>query len=211
MKVIRALEKALESAMGMEAVVEPSNAVARKEIRVMFNGIRSMSRLPLATQGAYVPYETLIDVVISARVSGGNTQCFLASQQVQLNLCITDFLTNDLIVLKDIGEELPAGFGGLSERLTIVGDAEISDARKIASGWSETKQSDDFERKPDLFVWREDWQATLELTTHKYFIYPDVTKTTLTRQKYFTNPNVTEITAHSELTGESHTISDKEQ
>ncbi|EGQ8442830.1 hypothetical protein GTW15_07515 [Vibrio cholerae] len=179
----------------MQAVIEPSNAIARKEVRVMFNGIRSMSRLPLATQGAYVPYETLIDVVISARVSGGNTQCFLSSQQMQLNLCMTDFLTNDLIVLKDIGEALPAGFGGLSERLSIVGDAEISDARKIGSGWSEPKRDDDFEHKDELFVWREDWQATLELTVHKQF----------------TNPDVIEITAHSELTGESHTISDEEQ
>ncbi len=195
MKVIRALKTSLEETLGMQAVIEPSNAIARKEVRVMFNGIRSMSRLPLATQGAYVPYETLIDVVISARVSGGNTQCFLASQQMQLNLCMTDFLTNDLIVLKDIGETLPAGFGGLSERLTIVGDAEVSDARKIGSGWSEPKHDDDFEHKDELFVWREDWQATLELTTHKHF----------------TNPDVTEITAHSELTGESHTISDKEQ
>ncbi len=195
MKVIRALEKALESATGMEAVVEPSNAVARKEIRVMFNGVRAMNRLPIATQGAYVPYEMLVDVVISARVSGGNTQCFLSSQQMQLNLCLTDFLTNDLIVLKDIGEALPVGFADLSERLTIMGDAEISDAKKIASGWSEPKQNDDFERKEELFVWREDWQATLELTVHKHF----------------TNPDVTEITAVSELTGESHTISDEEQ
>lgn len=195
MKVIRALKTSLEEALGMQAVIEPSNAIARKEVRVMFNGIRSMSRLPLATQGAYVPYETLIDVVISARVSGGNTQCFLASQQMQLNLCMTDFLTNDLIVLKEIGEALPAGFGGLNERLTIVGDAEISDARKMGSGWSEPKRDDDFEHKDELFVWREDWQATLELTVHKQF----------------TNPDVTEITAHSELTGESHTISDEEQ
>lgn len=195
MKVIRALERALEEALGMQAVVEPSNAIARKEVRVMFNGIRSLNRLPLAAQGSYVPYEMLVDVVISARVSGGNKQCFLSSQQMQLNLCMTDYLTNDLMVLKDIGEALPAGFGGLSERLTIKGDAEISGARRADSGWSEPKQNDDFDHKPELFVWREDWQATLELTVHKHF----------------TNPNVTEITAHSELTGESHTISDKEQ
>ncbi|MGL4830862.1 MAG: hypothetical protein ACRCXG_16380, partial [Vibrio sp.] len=124
MKVIRALEKALEEALGMQAVVEPSNAIARKEVRVMFNGIRGLNRLPLAVQGSYVPYEMLVDVVISARVSGGNTQCFLSSQQMQLNLCMTDFLANDLIVLKDIGEALPVGFGGWNERLTIVGDAE---------------------------------------------------------------------------------------
>ncbi|NAW98986.1 MULTISPECIES: hypothetical protein [unclassified Vibrio] len=195
MKVIRALEKVLEEALGMQAVVEPSNAIARKEVRVMFNGIRGLNRLPLAVQGSYVPYEMLVDVVISARVSGGNTQCFLSSQQMQLNLCMTDFLANDLIVLKDIGEALPPGFGGLSERLTIKGDAEISDARKIGSSWSEPKRDDDFEHKDELFVWREDWQATLELTVHKQF----------------TNPEVTEITAHSELTGESHTISDEEQ
>lgn len=195
MKVIRALEKALEETLGMQAVVEPSNAIARKEVRVMFNGIRGLNRLPLAVQGSYVPYEMLVDVVISARVSGGNTQCFLSSQQMQLNLCMTDFLTNDLIVLKDIGEALPVGFGELSGRLTVVGDAEISDARKIGSGWSEPKRDDDFEHKDELFVWREDWQATLELTVHKQF----------------TNPDVTEITAHSELTGESHTISDEEQ
>ncbi|MBT2919824.1 hypothetical protein [Vibrio anguillarum] len=195
MKVIRALEKALEEALGMQAVVEPSNAIARKEVRVMFNGIRGLNRLPLAVQGSYVPYEMLVDVVISARVSGGNTQCFLSSQQMQLNLCMTDYLTNDLIVLKDIGEALPVGFGELSGRLTVVGDAEISDARKIGSSWSEPKRDDDFEHKDELFVWREDWQATLELTVHKQF----------------TNPEVTEITAQSELTGESHTISDEEQ
>ncbi|CAH8242749.1 conserved hypothetical protein [Vibrio aestuarianus] len=195
MKVIRALEKALEEAIGMQAVVEPSNAVARKEVRVMFNGVQGLNRLPLATQGSYVPYEMLVDVVISARVSGGNTQCFLSSQQMQLNLCMTDHLTNDLIVLKDIGESLPAGFGGPSDRLTIMGDAEISGARKVASGWSEPKRDDDFEHKDEMFVWREDWQATLELTVHKQF----------------NNPKVTEITAHSELTGESHTISNEEQ
>lgn len=194
MKVIRTLEKTLQTSLGMQAVVEPSNAVARKEVRVMFNGIRGLNRLPLATQGSYVPYEMLLDVVISARVSGGNTQCFLSSQQIQLNLRMTDYLTHDLIVLKDIGEDLPAGFGELCELLTVVGDAEMSDARKLSSGWSEPKQNDDFDSKDELFTWREDWQATLVLTVHKHF----------------TNPNVTEITAKSVLTGESHTISDEE-
>ncbi len=195
MKVIRALKTSLEEALGMQAVVEPSNAVARKEVRVMFNGIRSLNRLPLATQGSYVPYEMLVDVVISARVSGGNTQCFLSSQQMQLNLCMTDFLTNDLIVLEGIGEALPVGFGGLSERLTIKGNAEISDARKIGSGWSEPKSDDNFEHKDALFVWREDWQATLELTVHKQF----------------TNPGTSAVTVVSELTGESQTMNGEEQ
>ncbi|CAK1711290.1 conserved hypothetical protein [Vibrio crassostreae] len=187
MKVIRALEKALETSLGMQVVVEPSNAVTRKEVRVLFNGIRALNRLPLTTQGSYIPYEMLLDVVISARVSGGNTQCFLSSQQIQLNLRMTDYLTHDLIVLKDIGEDLPAGFGEFCERLTVVGDAEISDARKTSSGWSEPKQNDDFDPKDDLFTWREDWQATLVLTVHKHF----------------TNPDVTEITAKSLLTGKS--------
>lgn len=150
MKVIRALEKALETSLGMQVVVEPSNAVTRKEVRVLFNGIRALNRLPLTTQGSYIPYEMLLDVVISARVSGGNTQCFLSSQQIQLNLRMTDYLTHDLIVLKDIGEDLPAGFGEFCERLTVVGDAEVSDARKTSSGWSEPKQNDDFDPKDDL-------------------------------------------------------------
>ncbi len=194
MKVIRALEQRLETALGIEAVVEPSNALARKEVRVMFNGIRALNRLPLPSQGSFVAYEMLVDVVISARVSGGNTQCFLSSQQMQLNLCMTDYLTHDLIVLKGIGESLPVGFGELSERLTVVGDAEVSDARKVASGWSESKQNDDVEHQETLFTWREDWQATLEMTVHKHF----------------TNPDVTEITAVNELSGESHTITDEE-
>lgn len=194
MKVIRVLEKTLEAALGMQAVVEPSNAIARKEVRVMFNGIRGLNRLSTAAQRDYVPYEMLVDVVISARISGGNTRGFLASQQMQLNLCMTDYLTNDLIVLKNIGEALPVGFGDLSERLTIVGDAELLDTRKVASGWSEPKRDDDFDHKDDLFVWREDWHATLELTVHKHFI----------------NPNVREITSVNQLSGESSTITNED-
>lgn len=193
MKVINALKAELEKCFATQVVIEPSNAVARKEMRVMFNGLRSLNRLSVQSQGSYTPYEMLIDVVISARVSGGNTECFLASQQMQLNILLTEYLTNELLIFPNIGEMLPVGFGNLDQRLEIVGDAELFNATKQNSGWSAPKETDDFTPRDDLFVWREDWQATLVMTVHKHFI----------------NPKVSEITSVNQLSGESSTISDE--
>lgn len=194
MKVINALKTELEKRFNTQVVVEPSNAIARKEMRVMLNGVRALNRLSVMTQGSYTPYEMLIDVVISARVSGGNTQCFLASQQMQLNILLTEYLTNELLIFTDIGERLPVGFGNLDQRLEIVGDAELFNATKQGSGWSAPKENDNFQHQDELFTWREDWQVTLAMTVHKHFI----------------NPKVREITSVNQLSGESSTITDED-
>lgn len=191
MKVINAIKAELEKRFATQVVIEPSNAIARKEMRVIFNGLRALNRLSTQSQGSYTPYEMLIDVVISARVSGGNTSCFLANQQMQLNILLTEYLTNELLIFSDIGERLPIGFGNLDQRLEIVGDAELFNATKQGSGWSAPKDNDNFEHQDELFTWREDWQVTLAMTVHKHFI----------------NPKVTEITSVNQLSGESSIIS----
>lgn len=191
MKVINAIKAELEKRFATQVVIEPSNAIARKEMRVIFNGLRALNRLSTQSQGSYIPYEMLIDVVISARVSGGNTSCFLANQQMQLNILLTEYLTNELLIFPDIGERLPIGFGNLDQRLEIVGDAELFNATKQGSGWSAPKDNDNFEHQDELFTWREDWQVTLAITVHKHFI----------------NPKVTEITSVNQLSGESSIIS----
>ncbi|KGT35754.1 hypothetical protein HC02_02025 [Vibrio parahaemolyticus] len=54
--VLDKLKATLDSRFNMQAVVEPSNAVARREIRVMADNIQ-LNRIPSPAYTKYVPYE----------------------------------------------------------------------------------------------------------------------------------------------------------
>lgn len=175
MKVITALEAELESRFGIEAIIEPSNARARLEIRVVPSGITSIKRLSADNMFQPVAYEVLMKVGITLRISGGNTNGYLATQATLLTIDMHEYLVHDLIVLKDIGEPLKIPgkrMASLDHRLDLVGDAELIDAKREQAGWTGTKEQDDYGHTEELFVFREDWSATLVMTAHRHYFNP---------------------------------------
>lgn len=184
MKVFDALERALEAHFGrrtsdssraLHVVTEPSNAMARREIRIMPTAQRLAQADAVSAWVAYTPYELVIDVTISVRLSGGNSNKLLTSEAMLHAITLQELLTQRLMVLKDIGEPLPDMRADMTAgwQLAIVGDAELTGAKRLASGFAGSQQGPEFEqRKDDLYTWREDWQASLVMTVHRTFPNP---------------------------------------
>ncbi|PKF50916.1 hypothetical protein [Enterovibrio nigricans] len=187
-KAIDALKHCIEKRLGLEAVVEPSNAVSRAEVRVMLTGTQKLTRLDATHQATFVPYEALVDVTISLRVSGGNTQHSISSQALAYNLELSEYLEHDLIVLEGIGQTLqnPRAVSerSIDDSLVIVGDGELTQVKFMNAGFSSTKSDDDYESRDELFVYRIDYTAKLMLTLHRRFYNPPMQQVTALNETY---------------------------
>lgn len=175
--VLDKLKAALDSRFNMQAVVEPSNAVARREIRVMADNIQ-LNRVPSVAYAQYVPYEGVINAVISMRVSGGNTKHFLSAQAMQYAIAMAHYLEHQVVVIKDVAQKLDdmKPIDDLFNWMEIVGDAEIISAKEMATGWSGNKSDDDVDNSDELFVYRKDWQVTIGITIHSHFYNPTLSQ-----------------------------------
>ncbi|MBE3899198.1 hypothetical protein HJ158_08250 [Vibrio parahaemolyticus] len=171
--VLDKLKVALDSRFNMQAVVEPSNAVARREIRVMADNIQ-LNRIPSPAYTKYVPYEGVINAVVSMRVSGGNTKHFLSAQAMQYAIAMAHYLEHQIVVIKDVAQKLD-DMKPTDDRfnwMEIVGDAEIITAKEMSTGWAGNKDDDNYDNSDELFVYRKDWQVTIGITIHSHFYNP---------------------------------------
>ncbi len=173
--VLQKIKEKLDARFNMEAVVEPSNAVARREIRVMASDLE-LNRIPAAPYSVYTPYEGVMKAVISMRVSGGNTNRFLSAQAMQYTIAMEQYLMHELFIIENVAQKLD-DMKPTDDRINwseIVGDAEIIKVNRdeSSSGWSGTKDDDDYDNSDELFVYRKDYQVLIALTIHRHFYNP---------------------------------------
>lgn len=187
MIVLDKLEQRLESHFAgpdaMHVVTEPSNAMARREIRLMVTGHRLAEADRMSEFTPYVPYELILDLLISVRLSGGNSNKTLSTDALLHGIALNELLTQRLLVLEGVDEvltdmriEATPGW-----QLKVVGDAELVDAKRLQSGFAGDQDGEEYEqRKDDLYTWREDWKASLVMTVHRVFPNPTLRRLTLT-------------------------------
>ncbi|MCE7729632.1 hypothetical protein [Vibrio campbellii] len=174
---IDSLQSAIEKYLDITTVVEPSNAMAAIEVRVMVIGANKLNPLPKPSCfDLYVPYEWNLPVVVSVRATGANSYNSLAGQAAWLNVQLANLLENELYEIKGVGQELdtPKGLkvSGVMNKLKVVGDAELTNATFSNSGFSGNKEGDNFENYDGPFTYREDWNLTMVLTLHREFYSP---------------------------------------
>lgn len=177
--VLEKIKEALDERFNMQAVIEPSNAVARREIRVMAFDIE-LNRVPAQPFVSYVPFEGVMKAVISMRVSGGNTNRYLSAQAMQYTIAMEQYLMHELFIVKDIGQKLDdlKPIDDAFNWSEIVGDAEIISVKRdeSQSGWSGNKEDDNHSNSDELFVYRKDYQVLIGLTIHRHFYNPVIKK-----------------------------------
>lgn len=187
MIVLDKLEQLLESHFAgpdaMHVVTEPSNAMARREIRIMPTNQRLSEADRMSEMTAYVPYELVLDLLVSVRLSGGNSNKTLTTDALLHAIALNELLTQRLVVLEGVDEVLtdmrisPAP----GWELKVVGDAELVNAKRLNSGFAGDQEGEEFEqRKEDLYTWREDWQVSLVMTVHRVFPNPALRQIILT-------------------------------
>lgn len=178
--VIERLREYLQQQLNMTVIADPNNAIARRAVRVTPVST-SMSRLPADGTGNFTPFELLLGIQISLKLSGGNAGDFLTSQIIESGIGLQCFLIDDLVILKDVTQELPAldnDSVGLFTSTRIVGDAELTDPRRVGSNIDNNAQND--QQSSDLFFYTEVWSATLVMTIHRYFVNPRLREVTYT-------------------------------
>ncbi|MFV0261376.1 MAG: hypothetical protein ACK5JN_02905 [Kluyvera sp.] len=174
--VIERLRKWLEVQLNMTAIMEPNNALARRSVRIAPAGMK-MSALPSDKPGDYTPFELLLTVQMTLKLSGGNAGDFLTSQIVETGIGMNCFLLDDLMILKDIGQELPLLANDAVGKYTgtrIVGDAELTDVRRVAYHLDNNAQND--AQSAAMPVYTEVWTGVLVMTLHRYFPNPRLQK-----------------------------------
>lgn len=188
MIVLDKLEQRLEAHFAgpdaMHVVTEPSNAMSRREIRLMPIEQRLNEADRMSEWTSYVPYELVLVLLLSVRLSGGNSNKNLTADALLHAIALNELLTQRLMVLEGVDEELTdmridAAPGW---QLKVVGDAELVNAKRLRSGFAGNQEGEEFEqRKDELYTWREDWQVSLVMTVHRVFPNP------LLRQLILTN------------------------
>ncbi|MGQ3662063.1 hypothetical protein [Citrobacter braakii] len=159
----------------VSAIMEPNNAMARRSVRIAQTG---MALNPLSMKVPFtdrVPYELLLKLQVTLRLSGGNAGDWLTHQIIESGVGFHCHLGDDLVVLKDVAETLPfldspdsdSGFFGAE----IVGDAELTDVKRVGSGYEHGAQNT-FEPDGNLYTYSEVWTCTLVLTLHRLFNNP---------------------------------------
>ncbi|MBE8578636.1 hypothetical protein [Vibrio sp. OPT18] len=177
---INKLKAEIERYLNITTVVEPSNAMSAIEVRIMFTGTQKLNQLPKPDGDfdSYVPYEWILPVVVSVRATGGNADHSLSGQAAWINLQLANYLDNELYEVRGVTQviQVPRGLMQLGpmNRLRIIGDAEITDAKFISSTFSGDKPSDDYEPHIELFTYREDWNLNVVLTVHRDFETPEL-------------------------------------
>ncbi|MNQ78815.1 hypothetical protein D3C85_937370 [compost metagenome] len=180
MIVLDKLEQALLAQFGggdrpIHIITEPSNAMARREIRIIVTAQRLNNLDLMSDEVAFTPYELMLDLLISVRLSGGNSNKLLSGQAILHSTVLAEFLAKRLIVLTGVDEVLPDMSAELMPgwELKIVGDAELVQAKRLRSGFAGEQAGEEYEQhKTDLYTWREDWQASLAMTVHRVFPNP---------------------------------------
>ncbi|EOW2077597.1 hypothetical protein ACNZ70_001922 [Vibrio mimicus] len=199
--VINKLREAIERYLDITTIVEPNNAMAAIEVRIMIVGQQKFTPLPMDAIKSYVAYEWLLPVTISVRITGGNAGNALAGQAAWINMQLSNFLENELIEIKGVTQTLkvPKGLAiySKSNTLSIVGDAEIIDPQFKVSGFVGNKEQDDHETYDGPFTYVENWSITMVLTVHRGF------DNTLVRELIFENDLLDEqVTVSSETNDE---------
>ena len=177
---MRALDKLKESLQGQlraVSIMEPSNATARRHIRVKPGNIKLTPIYTMNNHIGYLPYECKMDIIISYRLSGGNANESMTNTSMTESLLITEMLTKGVITIDDVGEEITD-----REKLKaihpdwsmkIVGEAVLYNASRVGDGFANDSQmSDQNEILDELFFYEDQWKATLVLTLHRYFPNP---------------------------------------
>ena len=185
---INKLRLAIESYLGITTIVEPNNAMAAIEVRMMAVGQQKFTPLPMPSPTHYVAYEWLLPVTISVRATGGNPGNALAGQAAWLNMQLSNYLENELVEIKKVTQTLKVP-KGMSQRstantLSIVGDAEMVDPQFKASGFVGNKEQDDHETYDGPFTYIENWQVTMALTVHRGYNNPLVSEITFDAYVY---------------------------
>ncbi|ODS05172.1 hypothetical protein [Vibrio scophthalmi] len=187
MKALDKLRALLMSRLRMTTIMEPSNATARRHVRVMASNIK-LTPLPIEnTNMAYMPYECLMDIVISYRISGGNMREALTHTSLAESLLITEMLSGKALDIKDVAETL-------NERdeirlahpdwlLSVVGDALLYGATRVGDGFANQSQfSDHDEISDDIMAYEDQWKASLSLTLHRHFPNPTLRTITMVNE-----------------------------
>lgn len=190
LKFVAKLREWLETELNMTAIMAPNNALSRRSVRIAALG-RKLSPLPFKIQQDYTPLELLQDVQITVRLSGGNAGDYLTSQMIQTGIALQCLFTDDLMVLKDVGQQihqLDRDQPGRYSFTRIVGDAEMVSARRISSGIEVDAEADQQSSKP--YIWSETWVVEMVMTVHRYF----------------NNPKLKQVVFHLEPTGEEFIV-----
>ncbi len=184
MKALDKLKNRLQSRLRMVSIMEPSNATARKHIRIKPGNIKLTPIYTMNAATTYLPYECKMDIIISYRVSGGNAREAMTNTGMTDSLLITEMLTQGVITISDVGEEitdrneLKAMHPDWS--LFIVGEALLYRASRVGDGFANESQfGDQNEILDELFFYEDQWKATLALTVHRYFPNPLLKKITI--------------------------------
>ncbi|HIF6163805.1 TPA: hypothetical protein ACX3IN_004852 [Vibrio parahaemolyticus] len=174
---INKLKAEIERYLDITTIVEPNNAMAAIEVRLMVTGASTLNPLPKPDGYApFVPYEWNLPVVVCVRATGGNAGNALAGQATWINMQLANFLENELVEVRDVGQILKVPKGmmqlGPKNKMHIVGDAEITNAKFTQSGFTGDKEAADFDPFDGPFTYREDWSLTMVLTVHRDFYSP---------------------------------------
>lgn len=183
MIVIDKLRTILEQRFDMTAIHEPNNAMSRRSVRIAQAGMR-INPLSKEDMGAdFTPYELLLTLQISFKLSGGNAGDYLTHQIMEHGILFQCALIDDLMLIKDIDEDLPllrdhtASNGGGFFMTRLVGDAEITDSKRIASGY-EGGAKETFSASGEPYIYTEVWSCTLVMTLHRLFNNPRLKQVT---------------------------------
>ncbi|WP_031417458.1 hypothetical protein [Vibrio parahaemolyticus] len=185
---INKLRLAIERYLDITTIVEPNNAMAAIEVRMMLLGQQKFTPLPMTRPTSYVAYEWQLPVTISVRTTGGNAGNALAGQAAWINMQLSNYLENELVEVKNVTQTLKAPKGmrqrGAANTLSIVGDAEMVDPQFKGSGFVGNKEQDDHETYDGPFTYIENWQVTMVLTVHRGYHNPLLSEVTVDAYVY---------------------------
>ncbi|UJZ95040.1 hypothetical protein IHC87_06760 [Photobacterium damselae subsp. damselae] len=169
------LQAAMHARLNAKSIMEPSNAMASRHIRIKPNNITLTPLSKTSADIRYMPYECLLDVVISYRLRGGNVDNLMTDTAMTESLLLTELLTQGTVTIKGVAQEVN-DLEILQRqhpdwKLMIVGDALLFDASRVGNDFG--NMSDEMDTVEDeMFVYEDQWKAKMALTVHRYFPNP---------------------------------------
>lgn len=174
MRALDKLKSMLSGRLHVHSIMEPSNATARRQIRIKSSNIRLTPINTMSNAIGYLPYECKMDIIISYRSSGGNVGVTITNECMRDSLLITEMLTQSVITIHDVNEEV-RDREQLKQinpnwSLSVVGEAVLYGAKRVGDGFANDSQmGDQNEILDELFFYEDQWKATLVLTLHRHF------------------------------------------